>query len=302
MNQANITAEGCPVTEAELEAIARYSRRKLTAEEVYTFPLVLCDNDLDRDHECFTDAALEKLAVLFRGKTGIFDHDPRGEKQTARIYRCAVEEEPGRLNHRGEPYKALRAWAYMVRTATNADLILEIDGGIKKEVSVGCSIGKKVCSICGADRQEATCGHQPGKKYGGRLCYTLLEDPTDAYEWSFVAVPAQPMAGVVKGWAPKGGSLRQVLAWADRDGTWQKELDRLEQEAAAGRQYLSTLRKEVVRLGLLADFGLRGEQLRGLTEKLDAEALEEMKKSLEEKLGQGLGLPVQLRYARSALL
>lgn len=46
MNQANITAEGCPVTEAELEAIARYSRRKLTAEEVYTFPLVLCNNDL----------------------------------------------------------------------------------------------------------------------------------------------------------------------------------------------------------------------------------------------------------------
>ena len=153
MNQANITAEGCPVTEAELEAIARYSRRKLTAEEVYTFPLVLCDNDLDRDHECFTDAALEMLAVLFRGKTGIFDHDPRGEKQTARIYRCAVEEEPGRLNHRGEPYKALKAWAYMVRTAANADLILEIDGGIKKEVSVGCSIGKKVCSICGADRR-----------------------------------------------------------------------------------------------------------------------------------------------------
>ena len=60
MNQANITAEGCPVTEAELEAIARYSRRRLTAEEVYTFPLVLCDNDLARDHECFTDAALEK--------------------------------------------------------------------------------------------------------------------------------------------------------------------------------------------------------------------------------------------------
>ena len=66
MNQANIPAEGCPVTEAELEAIARYSRRRLTAEEVYTFPLVLCDNDLDRDHECFTDAALEKLAGLFQ--------------------------------------------------------------------------------------------------------------------------------------------------------------------------------------------------------------------------------------------
>ena len=181
MNQANITAESCPVTEAELEAIARYSRRRLTAEEVYTFPLVLCDNDLDRDHECFTDAALEKLAVLFRGKTGIFDHDPRGEKQTARIYRCAVEEEPGRLNHRGEPYKALRAWAYMVRTAANADLILEIDGGIKKEVSVGCSIGKKVCSICGADRQEATYGHQKGGYVDGVDTFPAKDD--HGYEW-----------------------------------------------------------------------------------------------------------------------
>ena len=64
--------------------------------------------------------------------------------------------------------------------------------------------------------------------------------------------------------------------------------------------WLKELSPAMVRLGLLADFGLRGEQLRGLTEKLDAEALEEMKKSLEEKLDQGLGLPVQLRYARGA--
>ena len=242
MNQANITAEGCPVTEAELEAIARYSRRRLTAEEVYTFPLVLCDNDLDRDHECFTDAALEKLAVLFRGKTGIFDHDPRGEKQTARIYRCAVEEEPGRLNHRGEPYKALKAWAYMVRTAANADLILEIDGGIKKEVSVGCSIGKKVCSICRADRQEATCGHQPGKKYGGRLCYTLLEDPTDAYEWSFVAVPAQPAAGVTKSHA-----ARKALHLTPERAIAEMERGELHLDAAAAyglRKHIAALEKK----------------------------------------------------------
>lgn len=81
MNQANIPAEGCPVTEAELEAIARYSRRRLTAEEVYTFPLVLCDNDLDRDHECFTDAALEMLAVLFRGRPAFLTTTPAGKSR-----------------------------------------------------------------------------------------------------------------------------------------------------------------------------------------------------------------------------
>lgn len=228
MSEEKITAGECPVTEETLDAIARYSRRRLKAEEVYTFPLVLCDNDLDRDNECFTGAALETLAVLFRGKTGIFDHDPRGEKQTARIYRCAVEEEPGRLNHRGEPYKALKAWAYMVRTTANADLILEIEGGIKKEVSVGCSVRKSSCSICGADRREAPCGHQPGKRYGGVLCCTLLEDPTDAYEWSFVAVPAQPAAGVTKSRA-----ARRALCLTPERAIAEMERGELHLDAAA---------------------------------------------------------------------
>lgn len=74
----------------------------------------------------------------------------------------------------------------MVRTATNADLILEIDGGIKKEVSVGCSIGKKVCSICGADRQEATCGHQPAKSTAAGCatpCWRTPPTPMNGALW-----------------------------------------------------------------------------------------------------------------------
>lgn len=242
MNQARVEQESVPVTQEELEEIARYSRRRLTAEEVYTFPLVLCDNDLDRDCECFTDEALEKLAGLFCGKTGIFDHDPRGEKQTARIYRCRVETEEGRLNHRGEPYKALRAWAYMVRTAANADLILEIEGGIKKEVSVGCAVAGSYCSVCGADRRENPCGHQPGKKYGGVMCYTLLDNPTDAYEWSFVAVPAQPAAGVTK-----SRSVRRALCLTPERALAEMEKGELHLDAVSAeglRRHIAQLERQ----------------------------------------------------------
>ena len=42
-------------------------------EEVYTFSVVLCDNEVDRDGECFTKETLEELAKLFVGKTGILD-------------------------------------------------------------------------------------------------------------------------------------------------------------------------------------------------------------------------------------
>ena len=37
-----------------------------------------------------------------------------------------------------------------------------------------------------------------GQRYGDKLCHVVLGDVTDAYEWSFVAVPAQREAGVTK--------------------------------------------------------------------------------------------------------
>ena len=187
------------VTVEELLKINEFTRKDLTAEDVYTFPVILCDNEIDRDNERFSIAALHKLAELFVGKTGIFDHDPSGHNQSARIYETSViTDENHPMTAAGEPYMALSAKAYMVRTAANADLIKEIDAGIKKEVSVSCCIGKCVCSVCGVNRYEGPCEHIKGKRYDGKLCYGLLDEPTDAYEWSFVAVPAQPRAGVTK--------------------------------------------------------------------------------------------------------
>ena len=94
------------------------------------------------------------------------------------------------------------ARAYLPRTAKNQDFITELDSGIKKEVSVGCAVNRLRCSICGEDLKKGACRHQKGKTYDGRLCCTVLDDPYDAYEWSFVAVPAQREAGVIKMYTP----------------------------------------------------------------------------------------------------
>ncbi len=181
-----------------MEKINSFARKKLTPDEVYTFPVILCDNEVDRDNERFSVPALKKLSELFVGKTGIFDHNPKGENQTARIFDTEVLEDVSRKTEAGEFYTALVGKAYMVRTSKNADLIAEIDGGIKKEVSVGCSVAVKRCSVCGEDKDRKSCSHVRGRRYGGKLCHTVLCEPTDAYEWSFVAVPAQRNAGVSK--------------------------------------------------------------------------------------------------------
>ncbi len=269
------------MAKGDLEKINRYTRRDLKEDEVYTFSVVLCDNEIDRDGEAFTPNALQGLAKLFLGKTGIFDHDPKGQNQSARIYHTEVVQSRDKMTSYGTPYCSLQAKAYMVRNARCDDLILEIDAGIKKEVSVGCSMNRRVCSICGTPISRK-CDHKKGKSYSGRLCYTVMEEPTDAYEWSFVAIPAQRAAGVVKHHSALGEYQKKVSH--RQEGVSLKEyVQALEEKAKIGERYTAYLRGEVIRLSFLTDCGLSEKTVASLAEKMQPEELESFKEELEKK-------------------
>lgn len=200
---------------ADIALINRYSKKELKPEDVYCFSVRLCDNDVDRDNERFTNATLEVLAPLYTGKTGILDHRRSAENQVARLYRVETEV-TGQKNSLGETLVILRGSAYMLRNEANQPLIDAIEGGIVKEVSVGCSVRRQTCSICGEDIWA--CGHLKGQQYDGKLCYGELQDPADAYEWSFVAVPAQRGAGVTKGLKDIPAAFELLLS-ADLSGS-----------------------------------------------------------------------------------
>lgn len=244
----------------------------------------LCDNQTDRDDEYFDRGALEALAPLFAGKTGIFDHSWSARDQTARIYRTEVVPEHGVITEAGEPGCSLKGYAYMLRTQDNESLIAEIEGGIKKEVSISCAVSRRVCSICGNDIDDhSLCSHVKGRCYEGKRCIARLAEPTDAFEWSFVAVPAQRSAGVVK--------AQKIYAPPQPGETWRE----LEKQAAVGRRYLETLRRETVRLGLMAEETLDGDTLRSIAGKLGERELEELKTCYEKRLQKPPR--TQLRYA-----
>lgn len=271
---------GLAVDEEELALINRLARKKLTAEEVYAFGVRLCDNEIDRDGERFTEETLKELAELFVGKSGLFDHEWSAKGQNARIYRTEVVREEGCVTELGDTACYLKGYAYMLRTESNRDLIVEIEGGIKKEVSVGCAVSRRVCSVCGGEPEA--CGHVPGEVYEGKLCCAELVGATDAYEWSFVAVPAQKKAGVVK--SLDGGA----------------GLEKLRAEAAMGRRYLAGLRKEVARLGGMAQEGLDAGILRSVTEKLDEGELLALKQAFEEQVRKNYPMEPQLTYSKTA--
>ena len=246
--------------QADIGLINQYSLRELTPEEVYTFSVVLCDNDVDRDNERFTDAALEAMATLFVGKTGISDHAWTAANQIARLYRCQVQADSSRKTALGTAYKCLVGDAYMLRTEDTQSMIDAIEGGIMKEVSVSCAVKKQTCSVCGKDFGWHMCedGHVLGETYAGKQCCVELDEPADAYEFSFVAVPAQRGAGVTKAFegedVERAYELMLTLSWSGHEDKARElikalESGLLEAEEQAARQAILEENKQFLHDG-----------------------------------------------------
>lgn len=275
---AETVSSGAP-TAAQLEAINALAKTRLNGEQVYVFSLRLCDDRIDRDGERFDTGALPGLAKLFLGKTGILDHRWSTENQVARIFETQVVKE------KDESY--IRAWAYIRRGGKNDELIADIEAGIKKEVSVGCAMAQAVCSICGSE--YGTCGHVKGERYDGQVCAVILKEPVDAYEFSFVAVPAQREAGVMKGMGT-AVSLKELAA----ENGAQAEYRALTKEAELGRRYRKDLEDGVVRLGLALELGVSEPVLRSLAKTAGAEELLALKDALQGRLDESLPMVSQL--------
>lgn len=197
MIQKTASVGALSISESELEKINVYSLEPLKAENVYLFKIAVCSNaqDTDRDNEPFMLEAVRGLAERLKGRTILFDHEASAKNQVARIYDTELIEMDAQTEA-DEPLMTLTARCYMLKTASNADLIAEIKAGIKKEVSVGFATSGYQCSICG--KQFHACAHLKGRTYDGKVCRAQIKDCIDAYEVSFVAVPCQVDAGTAK--------------------------------------------------------------------------------------------------------
>jgi hypothetical protein len=191
------------VTDKDLELINKYTLRDLTADEVFTFKVRMADNSLDdRNYQPFSKNALIQLKDLYIGRTVGRDHSCKSDDQCARVYDTDLVESDKNNGVNGEKVYDLVAKCYTVKTDNNKALISEIEAGIKREVSTSCSCKSVICSICGTDNVKDYCRHWAGREYdtdnGKKKCLMVLDSIKEAYELSFVSVPAQPQAGTYK--------------------------------------------------------------------------------------------------------
>ena len=289
MINKNYTTEnqvGMP-TDEDMLLINEYSLRPLEKDEIFSFSVKLCDNDIDRDFERFNKESLKALETLFVGKTGILNHSMKSEDQTCRTYKTQLIVDNEQKTVDGLPYMYLKAWCYTVKSEKNQPLIKDIESGIKKEVSISCASSSRICSVCG----KTHCGHIQGKEYDGEICYKTLTDITDAYEWSFVAVPAQRQAGVTKSFK-KEKSMENILKSIKEEKSLtlnEKEvkmlsdyMDSLKEKSLDGEKYRESLMTSAKKNFALALPTLKSDCVDDILKNLSSDTLEALCTSLEK--------------------
>lgn len=183
---------------SEMEKVNQFTVEELSEDDVYLFKIMACDNNIDRDDERISDKSLQELAELYVGRTIIKDHVRSADNQFARVYDAQVVGIDGEQTKDGMPLKGLLLKCYTLDNEANKNIVSEIKAGIKKEVSISFSPQVVECSICGCNQFEQSCRHYWGKEYDGQTCFFTFSEVKDAYELSFVAVPAQKDAGTRK--------------------------------------------------------------------------------------------------------
>jgi len=164
-----------------LAAVNRMALRPLTRDEFAVFTLDLCTNQVDRHHSCFPEEELEKVNAMVPGRPLMERHDLRGSLPRGTFFRSRLHQDGGRVSVRPD--------VYVLRTQDNADFILNIEGGVYRETSIGFSFTLPECSVCGEDIR--TCSHTPGKPYGDGVCHFRIRNVLEVIEGSVVSSGSQ---------------------------------------------------------------------------------------------------------------
>ena len=143
--------------------------------------------------------------------------------------------------------------------------------------------------------------------YNSKLCCGELTDPYDAYEWSFVAVPAQKLAGVTKSAYTKGkeNDMNKILSMIESKKSFTLSdsdcsklsayIGSLQQSAKDGVFYRDSLTGEVVRLSAVVQPDISRETMESIAKTMTVAQLKEFKTAFEKKKNESI-VPVPQLY------
>ncbi|MBX7258235.1 MAG: hypothetical protein K1Y02_17870 [Candidatus Hydrogenedentes bacterium] len=176
-----VATRSMPTEEDVVASVNRFALRPLAPGEFVVFTLDLCHNGIDKHFSRFPDEELSKINVMTPGRPLMERHDLRGTLPRGTFFRSSLHREGDRLSVRPD--------VYVMRTRDNEDFILNIEGGVYRETSIGFSFETPECSICGKDLRA--CDHVPGRSYGDTMCHYVMRNVLEVIEGSVVSSGSQ---------------------------------------------------------------------------------------------------------------
>ena len=203
------TPYGEPTT-AQLNKINKFSKRKLTKEEVFVTHARFVGDGLLKDRAVKLDESLLRL-YMKNAKSGVafmLDHPwagffakPKAALSYGRTFDAALTPSTGNSEAPDEKF-VLEGWIYIVRGKekdgiSTDEIIKDIEDGTLFDGSIGFYFETAECSICHESIWE--CKHWPGEEYevDGKMqfCYIIAKPPGGLMEYSGVFDGAYPGAG-----------------------------------------------------------------------------------------------------------
>lgn len=292
--------EGIKVTDADLAAINRFSRKNLTADQVFIQKFLAAHNMVDREKERFSEELLSDLAKTIPGKSLLKNHnhsdDPLGLVFSSELQKSSIEEVKALVGAEMNEVKGtdnpelLFIKMFIFKTDKNLEERQKIDSGVFQHGSISL----------GAERglEKEHNGHE----------FFEIQARGEAHEFSLVFLGAQQGAGKryknkEKTEPEKGnkgmdkvleimGAIGEAIGKKVTESTVTKEIKAVIQEGLEKVKELTTkvteLEKEAKELKPQAEEGkkykshLVGEfvRLKGVVK--EVEATEEAKKELEK--------------------
>jgi hypothetical protein len=191
------------------ESVNRYALRPLKQDEYVVFTLDLCHNQVDRHFSRFPEEELEAINRLTPGRPLMERHDLRGSLPRGTFFRSQLWREAERVSVRPD--------VYVLRSKENEDFILNIEGGVYRETSIGFSFRLPECSVCHRDLR--TCAHVPGRTYGDAACHYVMRGVLEVIEGSVVPSGSQGTVFVSQGRAleqARRAYHEPVTLWSNR--------------------------------------------------------------------------------------
>jgi hypothetical protein len=206
-----------------LTAINRFTRRSVTAEEVFIGRASLANDLHDKSGERFPPAYLERFAETIIGAPVLEAHDKK-RSGVGKWFGAAVEKDAAGYSH-------LITDFYL---DARSDLARRVDLGIASDVSIGVMVpkGARACDLCGK-AYDGGCTHNVLEEYAGKVCTLTYGGDLKrvrAIEGSFVGIGCQHGAQVMRAkvWAPGGLWVDDERESAAVDLSWAAPGDEME--------------------------------------------------------------------------